>query len=222
MATAKVVSAADLIGHVRYDLRDARIRTYTDPEMLAYLNRMLEDVHSELVDWESELVCTGSGTITTVAGTEEYDLNTASIGDLLLPHAVWVSGMPEMEEVGKSRRYQFVQAEQSSTGSGRGEPYMYYVAASSLGLLPIPDGVYTVYVEYFPEFSPLESVEDPMPYRNMFNRVVEEGLKLISKVRQNRPAVLEGTFMNELKMQVGNIMRKRSAKTSVRVYPRNA
>ena len=38
-----------------------------------------------------------------------------------------------------------------------GEPAGYYVRGNTIGILPIPDGIYTIYLDYRQEFRPLTS-----------------------------------------------------------------
>ena len=41
-----------------------------------------------------------------------------------------------------------------------GEPAGYYVRGNTIGILPIPDGIYTIYLDYRQEFRPLTSDTD--------------------------------------------------------------
>ena len=194
MGSAQAPTAAEIIAGVRYQLRDANQKQYDDAELLAFLNDWNAEVYKSLVYDQSELIRTGSGTITTVAGTETYSLSAVAIamGDFWAPHRVWIAGYEPLDKGDEDDRYAY---EQTSGTFTRGQPESFYLTAGSMGFVPVPDAIYTVRVKYYPEFAPIASTAGTMPYRNLFNQQIAYGAQLTAKARQMQNAAIETSMM---------------------------
>ena len=194
MGSAQAPTAGEIIAGVRYQLRDQNSKQYTDDELLTFLNDWNAEVYKALVYDQSELIRTGSGTITTVAGTETYSLSAVGVamGDLWAPHRVWIAGYEPLELGVEDDRYDYEQADGTFT---RRQPESFYLTAGSMGFVPVPDAIYTVRVKYYPEFVPLASVMATMPYRNLFNQQIAYGVQLTAKARQMQNAAIETSMM---------------------------
>ena len=194
MGSAQAPTAGEIIAGVRYQLRDQNSKQYTDDELLTFLNDWSAAVYKALVYDQSEIVRTGSGTITTVAGTETYSLSAVGVamGDFWAPHRVWIAGYEPLDLGEEDDRYDYEQTDGTFT---RRQPESFYIAAGSMGFVPVPDAIYTVRVKYYPEFVPLTSVASTMPYRNLFNQQIAYGVQLTAKARQMQNAAIETSIM---------------------------
>ena len=192
MGSAQTVAASAIITGIRYQLRDANSKQYADAELLAYINDWNAEVYKALVYDQSELVRTGTGTITTVAGTETYVLSDNTMGDFWAAHRVWVAGFDPLDQEDESARYDYEQTDGTFT---RGQPESFYIEAGSMGFVPVPDAAYTVRLKYFPEFAPIASTAGAMPYRNLFNQQIAYGAQLTAKARQMQNAAIETSMM---------------------------
>lgn len=198
MGSARTVTAEDIKTRVNLELRNTHQVQFTEAEVLAYINKWLEFIHQFLIESASDLVRTGTGTITTVEGTELYSLSDNSMGDLLTPYKVWVSGSIPMELVPESDRDEYVMSDETDA-SGYSEPTTFYIEGEYVGFLPFPDDAYTVKVKYYPEFVPLEDIDATIPYRNLFNLQLEEGAKIIAKNRENYGTSVDAALMELFK-----------------------
>lgn len=217
MGNARTVLVSDLLTEVTYELRDTGSTNYSSTELLAYLNRCYDDVYLILVDQESELVRTGTGTITTVDGTQSYALSSNSMGDLLVPHRVWVTNYEPMLLCEEEELYDAINAEEAGDTS-RTLPDAYCVVGDYLWFKDVPDDAYTVNVRYFPNFVPVAST-DNMPLKNLFNNEFKEGIKVLAKHRNqigvDVDAVLKDIFLSRA-MKIVFTRRKRKVSFSPR------
>lgn len=201
MGDARTVTALQIITVCLYELRDIYgtnyNRTGSHTEMLGYLNRCLDEIHHVLVDEKSELVRTGTGTITTVAGTQSYSLSSNSMGDLLIPHRVWISTYEPMSECEEEDLYDAINTEESGDTS-RTIPDAYCIVGDYIWFKDVPDDAYTVNLRYFPNFVPLSATTSTLPFKNLFNNELIEGVKILAKHRNdigvNVDAVLKDIF----------------------------
>lgn len=223
MAAARTFLVSSLIDNVEYELRDTVNAQYTAVELLVYFNKCYEMIYEILTESNSELVATGSGSITTVAGTETYSLATNSMDDMWTPfkldnaastYAIYLTDSSSniydpIEMVEYQDRFAYVRA-----GSGsRNRPTGFYLDNDNFGLLPIADAVYTVTVsKYIPNFIALASTAST-PLRHLFNLEIEEGIKLIAKNRESQAINIESVLMELFQTRAMRIMRARRKKT---------
>lgn len=218
MAAAQTVTAAQLITRCRYDLRDENAHQWTDPELLSYINDNLELIYEILIDCDSELIRTGSGTFDTVSGTETYDLSTEGMGDFWSPYKIWcpTDGPRELELVNTDERYDY---QIDATTWNQGEPYHYYLEGDAIGLLPIPDAIYQINLKYYPNFVPLASTAANLPFKNLFNLQIQQAVNMKAKHRDMMNTSIETALMALFQDRAAAIMRKRS-KRNYQMKPR--
>ncbi len=220
MGSARTVTGDTIISNVQTELRENTVnpRDFTSDILFIYLKKCHGLIYDILVEEESELVLTGTGDLTTVAGTEGYVLADNDMGDLIKLHTIWVSGCLPMTEVVESERYQYQLMEDDGDSSARQEPDQYYMEGGNVNLLAYPDQAYTVFVKYFPNFVPMAASTENMPLRNLFNSSIEEGIKLIAKHSHNRAinvdAALQQIF-HDAAMDITYARKKQDA----RFYP---
>jgi hypothetical protein len=220
MGSVRNVAASTIITQILYELRDPHGTDYNHDgayaELLGYINRCNELVYEILVDDNSELIQTGSGTLSTVAGTQSYALSSNSMGDFWLPkrigyrggkpvYAVWISEYDPMYMCEQNDIYDAIIANQGSTTS-RAQPDEFCIIGDYLWFKDVPDAVYTVNLKYYPNFVPLTATTDYMPYKNLFNNDIIEGVKIFAKQRNelgvNVDATLKDLFMDRaMKLQ---------------------
>lgn len=209
MGTLRAVTAADLITKARYELRDTNTRVFEDAELLRYLNKSCDVIYSLLIDLESDMVLTGSENFNTVAGTETYDKAAQGFDDIWTMNQIWVDTYPPMEQVEESERYDYVNQEEAGNTGGRSIPEKYYFAGDNVGLLPIPDDVYTIRLTYYPNFVPLASTSATVPFKNLFNLELVESLLIFAKNRNQRNFNLNEALLNIFSDRAKRIVKKR-------------
>lgn len=220
MGSARAITAADLIAQIDYDLRNSTSKTqYATAELFVYLNRCLELVYQVLLDSESELILTGTGTITLSAGTSVYSLTSNSMGDLWVPYRVWISEYDPMEEGEEEDRYPYLRLEDEGDTSSRTRPTSFYLEGDNIGFLPYSDDTYTANLKYYPNFVPLSASTENMPFKNLFNMQVAEGVKLFAKNRNNDALSVEASLMEVFQQRALQIMWRRT-KQNYRAEPR--
>lgn len=217
MADAVSITTTTLKSQIRYEIRDINSTQYTDAELLVYINKCLEIAYEELVNQKSELVRTGSGTITTVAGTQSYDLSANDMGDLWIPHRVWISEYEPMEMCEEKDLYDAINANEGSTTS-RTIPDEYCIIGDYIWFKDYPDDAYTVNIRYFPNFVPLSS-GGTMPYKNLFNQEVVEGVKFLAKHRNEKAIGVDATLKDIFHDRAMQLVYRRRAK-SIGFHPR--
>lgn len=222
MGDARTVAASAIITSVLYELRDPNGTNYNRDgayaELLGYINRCLEEIYEILVDERSELIRTGSGTITTVDGTQSYDLSANSMGDLWVPHRVWISEYEPMEMCEEEDLYDAINDEEIGD-TARTRPEAYCLVGDYIWFKDVPDDAYTVNLRYFPNFTPLASTAASMPHKNLFNNEVIEGVKVLAKHRNDRGVSIDATLKDIFRIRAMRVERRRRKKT-VRIVPR--
>jgi len=218
MAAAQTVTAAQLITRFRYDLRDENGHQWTDNELLSYINDSLELIYEILVDSDSELIRTGSGTFDTVSGTETYDMAANTMGDFWSPYKIWcpTDGPRELTLVNTDDRYDY---QIDATTWNQGEPYQYYLEGDTIGLLPIPDGIYQINLKYYPNFVPLSATTGNLPFKNLFNLQIQQAVNMKAKHRDMQNTGIETALMSLFQQRATAIMRRRS-KRNYQTKPR--
>ena len=195
MATARSVTVGDIIDWANYELRNTGKKQYADAEMIVYVNKALELLYSLLVDDESPLVRTGSGTITLEAGTNEYSLSDNSMGDLWIPHRVWTSGSDPLDLVPEEEVVDYRETEEDGDTNARTEPQEFYLLADKVGFLPYPDDEYIYNFLYYPNYTAVADRDDVIPYKNLFNQQIVETTKLAAKDREGTPIGIEAAMI---------------------------
>lgn len=180
-----------IITECRYALIDTEKTQFSDTELINYLNECCDIVHQTLVDMKSELVRTGTTTITTASGTERYTLPD----DLWRTHKVWADGEDPMEECEEGDRYQYVKSEEDGDTSARTTPDSYYLEGDNIGLLPYSDSIYNINIIYYPAYSELV-LTDTMLYKGFFNSQIRQGIILLAKNRNELGSPVEGVLMD--------------------------
>lgn len=213
MGDARTVTTTTIKTQLRYELRDVNSTQYTDAELLSYINKCLEIAYEELVDYNSEIVRTGSGTITTVAGTQKYALSSNSMGDFWAPSKLWIEEYEPMEMCTEDDLFDAINAYEVSASSGRALPDEYCIIGDYVWFKDIPDDAYTVQVRYFPNFTPL-TTGGTMPFRNLFNQEVVEGVKLFAKYRNNKGVQVEAILRDIFHTRAMKIVGRRMVKTA--------
>lgn len=229
MGDARTVAASDIITKVLYELRDPDGNNYNKDggyaELLGYINRCNELIYEILVDENSELVRTGSGTITTVAGTQNYTLADNDMGDFWLPtrlkhdrYAVWISEYEPMQMCEEEDLYDAINANEGSSTS-QAMPERFCLIGGDIWFEDVPDAVYTVNLRYFPNFTPLADTDATMPYKNLFNNDIIEGVKLFAKHRNQIGVSIDATLKNMFQQRALRLSRLRR-KDPVSITPR--
>lgn len=197
----------DTLDRVNYELRNVYEKQWKEVELLSYYNKTIDLIHQILVDDKSDLNRTGSGTITTVAGTMEY----STITDLLLPYYVRIAANSQTLEMVNEE--EVIDYEETDGTYQEGQPTKYYLKGSSIGFLPEPDDAYSVKVVYYPTFTPATSVDASMPWLGLFNMQIEEGIKLIAKNREGMGGLMEPSLMEMFQDRAIAIHRSRRPHT---------
>jgi len=215
MPAANTVLAGAIIDSCNLQLRNVHERQYSRAELLDYLNQCLEMVYQVLVDSESELVRSELESFDTVAGQETYDLAANNMGDLWTVWTVWTDGYTPLEKIKEKDRYDYLLA----AAAGYTMPAHYYLEGNMIGLLPIPDKVYTYRVKYFPNFVRLAAETNAMPYKNLFNLQIKEGVIFLAKNREMMNTAVETALMS-LFQERAWALSKRREKSFYQVTPR--
>lgn len=217
MSSARAVSVSDLTTRFNFELRNSSGKQWTTTETLEYVNKWMEFVHQILSEHESDLVKTGTGSFTTSEGVELYDLSVNAMGDLLFPVKVWLSGITEIEPVDESDRMDHVLSDEQGNGA-YSQPASYYLEGDNMGLLPFPDSTgYTVKIKYIPDYTAL-LVSSTMPFKNIFNNVLVEGVKIIAKNREEYGTAVDAAILEIFQDKAMSIIRKRQ-KQDMRLSP---
>ena len=215
MGDARTVAASSIITQALYELRDQPGTNYNSDgayaELLSYLNRCNEFIYEILVDEDSEMVRTGTGTITTVAGTQSYALSSNNMGDLWIPHRVWISGEDPMDQCEEADLYDAI-TENEAGGISRAEPEEYCIVGDYIWFKDVPDAAYTVNIRYFPNFIPLSATASNMPYKNLFNNEIIEGIKILSKHRNEIGVQVDAQLKEIFFQRAIRLTRKRNMK----------
>ena len=219
MGSARSVTLTEMTNLFNYELRNEDAEQWEAAETLAYINKWLEFIHKILTENKSELVQTGSGEITLVAGTDEYALADASMGDLIaIPGGedsdasrVRLSGIGVLELGQREDRMAHLLAKDDGTTS-YSQPSKYYLHGDNLCVLPFPDQAYTLkIVDYIPDYTKLTAVTtDTMPYRNIFNLVLIEGVKILAKNREGQGSGVDAALMELFQDRAMSILRLRT------------
>lgn len=209
MGSLRIVTVESFLQQVNFELRNIAKVQYIETEIISYLNKWLEFINQNLIESESELVRTGLGALNTVIGQEKYKLDDFDIGDLVAPYKVWIAGKGIMEQVTEDDRYPYVQANEEAINSANDIPIKYYIENDIIGLLPFPDDVYPINIKYYPDFTPMIDNTSILPYRNLFNLQLQEGIKIIAKNREMSSSVIDSALMELFRDRIISILSMR-------------
>lgn len=208
-----MATISDLITNASYELIDIDHTQWSEVELFTYFKKCHRLLHQVLIDSESELVRTGTGDITTTAGQEKYVLNEEDMGDLWTIHKVWVSEYDPMDFVEEDERYQYVKSEEEGQTSARTRPDSYYLTLNDIAFLPFPDIAYTINIIYYPQYTAPSAITENTPYRGLFDGLLEEGILMYAKNRNELPMNVEGVLLDMFERQAMRLSRKRRKKT---------
>lgn len=125
----------------------------TDAEIAARLNRNLRSVYRELIAARGAQYYRSSSTITTVAGTEAYNLPATMLQLIGLELVLSSTQRYPLAELNEAERVMW------SNVTGQ-DPERYQIRGSTVALLPVPATVRTVNVYFVPSFIPLSAGAD--------------------------------------------------------------
>ncbi len=212
MGVEQTTTVAALTDRCNWELRNSDDVQYTDPEQLVYYNKTVELLHQVLIDEESALVRTGTGTLATVNGTETYDLSANSMGDLWIPYKVWIAGSDPMEQCEEGDRWEYIDSDGNLSND---EPSKYYLDAGHyIGFLDEPDAVYTVNFVYYPNYVYVTVDTGNVPYRGLLNSAIIEGMKMWARNRSRSPASVEAALLAYFQDMGLKLDRKRRVRQS--------
>lgn len=204
MATAQTVIDGTLVRQ-----QDASKTLWTDAELLIYANKAVDYLAQLLIN-RNDIYGTKAGSITTVDGTETYTLADNSMTDFVAMYQgakASESGMWIDDSFLSPCR---ITERVSYTDSSEGEPEKYYITATSIGLLPVPDAVYTVSLLYFYKPTTL-LVGTSMPYNDVFNGAIGAFIDSMAAARAEQDISNITQLYNELEKQALGVIRNRNA-----------
>jgi hypothetical protein len=183
----------NLIGKLRYDLRDTVPEyTYSDAELIEYLNRAVLNLDYELSRVNSDLVAKSSD-VTLSSSDTSVDLPTGCI----LVRDAWI-GTAQLNALTPYNQLQYDRQRQSTTG----QPTYYCQAGNKVEFNKTADQDYTVKLFYdvrtYTSVNPNISLDlvssDTMPYNDIYNNAIKQAIVLQAKSR-NEMSGIEGAMM---------------------------
>jgi len=212
MAAEETTTIAVLTDRCNWELRNSDNVQYTDPEQLVYYNKSAALMHKILMQEDSSIVRTGTGTLATANGTETYDLSANSMGDLWVPYKVWIAGSEPMEQCEEGDRWDYIDSDGNLSND---EPSKYYLDAGHyIGFLDEPDAIYTVNFVYYPNYVYISDDSQNVPYRGLFNDAIIEGMKMWARNRSRSPASVEAALLAFYQDQALVLDRRRQKRQS--------
>jgi hypothetical protein len=215
MGAAATVAVSTIFERALYELRDPYGTNYNADgaygEMLGYLDRCNELIYQMLIDEQSELVRTGTGTFDTVAGTQEYDLSANTMGDFWSPHRIWISEYDPMEMCEEGDLYDAINSNEGSSVS-RAQPDEFCIIGDYIWFKDVPDDAYTVNLRYFPNYVGLTATTDTMLFKNLFNNEILEGIKILAKNRNEISVQVDAQLKEIFFYRAMQIIRQRRKK----------
>ena len=211
MAAAQTYTVQEIIDVCNYELRNQHRRQYSDAEMLEYVRKCLELIYQCLVQEKSELIRTGYSNFPTVVGQEIYDLTATppNAGDFWSPYRIWLDTYENspLELCNEEERYTHI-----ASGTN-GQPQQFYLEGDNIGLLPFPDEIYTVRIKYYPNFVPPASGAVNMPFKNLFNLQIQEGVIMMAQNRESLNSTIHAALMEMFENRVHEIIKTRRLHT---------
>jgi len=182
--------------------KDVDKTNWGDNELLAYLNKAIDNIALMLIYMESELAVT-EGTVTLADGDQEYTLDDEGIDNFwaMAREGVYFADVatPLVPVIyGAKVRNMDIAASPV--------PTQYYITDDKVGLIPVPSAVDDLKCRYFAKPDEL-SLDDNMPYNNVFNEAASLFMDSIAALRdemdmtayQNARVALESLVLKVVK-----------------------
>jgi len=192
MATAQTVIDASIAR-----LKDQRIVQWRDTELLEYLNRGVEHVHSILVAADSDLIVSTKQTALSGA-TSSNTLETDFLA--LLKDGVVIDDVP-LEPCSFS--------EYILNAGATGTPKKFYLENTKIYFVPALNGSYTLDVYYYPQHTTL-ALGTTMPYNSFFDVPLSVFMTAMAFLRADRPKAELDQIYVSLGEAVMDVLRKRA------------
>lgn len=213
MATARTVTASDFLADVELELKNTETIVPKDTELFPYLNKAYEILwNGILIPDESDLIRSANVTQSTADGTETYALASFSTDatDLVSVHRIYVADATDnyspMDLCDETDRYDYILGSAATQAAAEARPTKYYLSGTNIGLLPVPDAIYTVNMTYYPNWTPLASLATNMPLRNLFNPALKEAVLFTAKNRDLSPSQLHFELQKMFERMAVNIL----------------
>lgn len=171
-----------LVTDVKYKVRDPNGNQYSDPEILAAVNGIIEEITLKLQNIESNLVYS-HGTITLADGTKEYTPSFSHMG--FLDDGVWIDDESVPLKFTHESNRQSLGYEDDTD---EGEPvYFYFEEGGDVGFIPTSDDTYTVNVHYWKPMTTLTTIAtDDLPFEGIWNTYIKQKLIMDLLDRQGK------------------------------------
>lgn len=145
--------ADELITYVRALLKEYSAGEWTDAMILEVMNAAMEDVWDRQIALDEDFVIE-EHSITTVAGTREYDLPT---GYLKL-EGVFILDSNTYLPMSKTRKEDMWRDESIGSQAALSiNTSMYYIKGEKIGFVPMPADAASIRILYVPTFSPVHT-----------------------------------------------------------------
>lgn len=184
---------------------------WTETELLAWLNNGVSYLHQVLINNRIDWATTSTATpVSTVADTELYDLEgdfwSMVEGDSAKGEgSVWLDKTTSYAFLTPCGQHESIKF----TGADTGEPTQYYLTATQIGLLAVPDAVYVLKYRYYTTPTTL-LIATAMPYGDLFNEALSSFMSSRALTRNGMMTSGEMAIYNELETQALTIARRRT------------
>lgn len=216
-----MATAQEIIDNSLARLKDADESEWVDATLLALLNKGVAYVHQLLIKHGSPLAMK-EATFDTVADTEAYTLSDEGITDLwgLVEDktrgdfGVWFTDSDShyfLEPCDKQKSIEY-------TNADSGTPAYYYLTATQIGFLPVPDSVVTMHLRYYCQHTAL-ALGGTMPYNGLFDEALSVFMSNMAMLLSEFSTLEMTAIYNELEATALGIARNRLPK---RPRPRGA
>lgn len=207
-----MATAQTLIDSTQARAKDPSKTQWSDTEMLGYVNSAIDYIHGKLIEAQSELALKyNTAAITTVDGTETYDLPTdfwaVYEGDKRDRTGVHLIDGTEYAWLAPCSPSDSIEA----TGNDESRPTQFYITSDKLGLLPVPDDAYTIKIRYYFQ-SPTVALSGTMPWSGLFNEPIKSFISSRAFARREMTAEGELAIYNELEDKAMRIVSKREGR----------
>ena len=193
-----MATVASVLTSLRYDLRDSDSRQFEDTELVDYMNRGLTILDSTLASKQSDWVHKTDDAFTLATATNEEPYPT----DLKTVRDVW-EGTNRL--VKKSTDYIYYQRKFITTG----RPRCYALEGVNFIFDYTADQEYTLTVHYNKKSTALTATGD-MPFNDDFNLVLQQGVVLFAKNRNNKELNVDAVIGNMFEEAVNKDVLKRN------------
>ena len=206
-----MATAQNIIDNSLARQMDPHETQWSDTELLAWLNKGVNYLHQVLINNQIDWAVTDAATaVTTVDGTELYDLESDFWGMVEGDSAkgdgsVWLDKTTSYAFLTPCGQHESIKF----TGADRGEPTQYYLTATQIGLLAVPDAVYVLKYRYYTTPTTL-LIATAMPYGDLFNEALSSFMSSRALTRNGMMAAGEMAIYNELESQALAIARRRT------------